>query len=161
MPLRDLNEFQAETAIAMPSVRVYNSGAITATTSVSKTLTFDSERYDRWSMHDTSSNSERLVCPTRGIYLVKLTVQFAANATGTRIAQIFANNGGAATSIARQTIIPGSAASAVGMCVSADWLMDKGDWFEARVFQTSGGDLDIEAAGNYTPEFMCAFHSRG
>jgi hypothetical protein len=56
------------------SCRVYNSGNQTISNATWTDLTFDSELYDTDTMHDTSSNTNRITFTTAGVYVWMLTV---------------------------------------------------------------------------------------
>jgi len=130
--------------------RVYNSANIAITTATLTALTFNSERYDTDAFHSTVSNTSRLTIPFDGYYRVTGTIAWAANATGSRQARIVLNN----TTILALVLYPVSHATEVSiMQVTADYFFTAGDYAELVVFQNSGGNLNVTAAGNYSPEF--------
>jgi len=107
-------------------------------------LTFDTEDFDTDSIHDTVTNNSRLTVPS-GIPYVKVaaTVQFNNNVTGQRSIEITQNTstGG---------ILPAAAINAVGGSFNSDINIasglipvSPGDYFEVRVFQNSGGALNV------------------
>ena len=133
-----------------PSCRVYNSAAISITTSgTAQALTFNSERYDTDTMHDTATNTGRITIKTAGLYVVFALVEFASNATGYRQAYIRLNG---TTVIAAQS---GPAATSLGTELNPTCIYKfaVNDYIEVLVAQLSGGALNVNAGGNFTPEF--------
>jgi hypothetical protein len=118
-------------------------------------LALNSERYDTDGFHDTVTNSSRLTVPAGkdGKYRITGTVQFAANATGERRLEILLNG---ATVIGRVSSAAVSGTAPTVLTVTCDYGFVAGDYVELRAFQDSGGALDAEAVGNYSPEFAIA-----
>lgn len=135
-----------------PMCRVYNSANLSIATATQTVLTFNSERYDVGGCHSTSSNTSRLTVPSGagGVYAIGGVASFAANATGIRNVSILLNGA---------TVIDGHDATSVSasgphtISVSTQYKLAAGDYVELRVYQTSGGLLDVSAASNYSPEF--------
>lgn len=129
--------------------RVYNTAAIVLTTGVAKVLTFDSERWDTASIHSTSANTSRLTAPIFGLYAGVGHVRFAASAVGIREISVSVNG---ATTIAIQDV-PALAAGVTIMSIPFEYELAAGDYVELVAFQNSGGNLNVEVAANYSPEF--------
>ena len=146
--MRNIREFWAETYCGIPTVRVYNTTTQTLTNAVASNVLFNTEEYDRWGMHDTASNTDRITVVVPGIYLVVATVQFTANATGVRTATIDHFNS-AATRRARISAFdtPSAGAAAVTtLCPTGLSLVAaKGDFFRITAYQESLGNLDLTA----------------
>jgi hypothetical protein len=134
---------------AAPGARIYNATGLTITNNTDTLLTFDTERYDVLAMHD-ASNSGRLTAPLAGVYLITATAAWTANATGTRRLIIYVNG---STAIASTNNLTSSASVTTRQSVSTLYYLNIGDYVTVNGFQTSGGDLDVVAAGNYSPEF--------
>ena len=145
----DPNGFRTDARLAQPSCRVYNSAAITCTTSVVTTITFNSERFDPFGMHSTSANTERITFVVPGRYLVGASIEFAANATGQRAATIELNAVTAITSILMDATA-GALTARFPLVALYDFV--PGDYIRVVAFQNSGGDLTVTSAGNYSPE---------
>lgn len=129
--------------------RVYNNAAITLTTGVPAALTFNTERFDSGSIHSTSVNTSRLTLPVAGSYLVTGHGSFVSNATGVRNLDIRLNG---ATVIASQ-LLPAASGIITTVSISTIYQFAANDYIELVAFQNSGGNLDINTAGNYSPEF--------
>jgi hypothetical protein len=132
----------------VPQARVFNSAAITLTTAVEATLTFDSERFDNGSLHSTSANTGRLTAPITGLYLIGCHVEIAANAAGARYVAFRVNG---ATFIG-YNVQPGSAAGNA-LPLQSLYQLAATDYVEVRAFQNSGGNLNVTQVANATPEF--------
>lgn len=137
-----------------PSVRAYNnanqlllSGSLTA-------LAFNSERFDTAgnsasTMHDNVTNNSRLTCRYAGKYLVSVNVRWTANATGIRYIDVLLNG---TTPIAVNQV-GAISANEVIQSISCLYDLAVNDYLQCRGLQTSGGALNVEAIGNYSPEF--------
>jgi hypothetical protein len=134
---------------ASRGARVYNSASISVANSTATALTFDSERDDSDTIHDTGSNTGRLTCKTAGIYLIYGTVRFAANATGFRELSIRLNG----STFVAQNLVPAPSSGACDVAIAAAYTLALTDYVELVATQTSGGALNVIAAGNYSPEF--------
>jgi len=120
----------------------------TITSGANTALVWDTEGYDTSSIHDNVTNNTRLTVPS-GITKVKLkaSVTFAGDTTGTRKIYIWKNS--------LSTHYVGKGYSTEDSPVSTGTYLHTstsvleviaGDYFEAFVAQTSGGDLDAIAA---------------
>ena len=138
-----------------PHARVRNSANISHSSSGSyQAVTFNSERVDVGSMHDTSSNTSRLTVPAGGggLYAIGGVIEFAANATGRRGIDIYLNG---TTVLAREECNNLGAGSATPVSISTVYQLSAGDYVELRGLQASGGALNMLASANYSPEFWC------
>lgn len=131
--------------------RVYNSTNITVANNSDVLLTFNSERYDTDTMHDTSSNQGRITFTTAGTYYFNFSGQFAANATGVRSFWIMLNE---TTRIASVTTNAVGSSIATEMLISGVYAFTAGQYIIVHAYQSTGGDLALNAAANYSPEFM-------
>jgi len=146
-------------ATGAPSARVYNSANISVANFSHQYLTFNSERFDNDSIHSTSSNTDRLTAPSAGVYLIQAHVRFASNATGTRALRLQVNG---STLIALRS----QAAVAAGygqteLEISTTYKLAANDYVRVSAFQDSGGALNVEAGGNFSPEFAMTKLSDG
>lgn len=132
-----------------PRCRVYNSAAISVANATDQALTFNSERYDTDTMHSTAVNTSRITFTTAGLYAVGATLQWASNATGYRETIIM---------LGGTTFIAGVSTPAVNGAVTLQTLsttypFTAGQYVELRVYQNSGGALNIEQSSSLSPEF--------
>lgn len=130
--------------------RVYNSANISVANASFTALTFNSERWDDDSFHDTGSNTSRLTVPQPGRYLVTACVRFAANATGNRQLRLMVDGG---TEVARVTAQAVTGGIATMLEVETITELGAGSYFTVEAYQDSGGALNVEATGNSSPEF--------
>jgi hypothetical protein len=129
--------------------RVYNSTGTIVSNNTQTALTFDTERYDTDGMH--SGTSSQLFCNTAGKYLISFNASFEPHDTSWRLFGIYLNN----TTIIGYVSYP--VVSVNQVCIgniTTIYDLAVGDYVEAIVHQNSGGDLDIIAGANYSPEFM-------
>lgn len=137
-----------------PQARVYNSANISIPNASTIALTFNSERWDTQGIHSTISNTSRLTCVTAGLYAIDANISWAGSGAGIRETWISLNG---ITAIAYETDAP--PASTFNQSVATQYRLAAGDYIELLVWQTSGGALNINAAGNYSPEFAMAWIS--
>jgi len=117
-------------------------------------ITFDGEDYDTNTFHDNSTNNSRITIPSgkAGKYLVTANLIFESNPTGLRIINIYKN--GSATgdkSIA--------AVSGFNMALATSIVMDLavGDYIQAFVYQSSGGNLTLNRTAVFGTTFQATY----
>jgi hypothetical protein len=133
--------------------RVYNSGNLTITTATLTALTFNSERYDTDGIHDTGSNTGRLTCQTAGKYHIFGHIQWAVDATGVRIIAIRLGGTTYLAISSQMTIATNVLDSACYQSIDTVYDLAASNYVELVVGHTKGSNLDIAAAGNFSPEF--------
>lgn len=131
--------------------RVYNDANVVVTGSAIIALPFNSERWDTNNFHSTSIQTTRLTIPIAGKYWISGHVEFAGNAVGVRQAIIYVN--GVTTPIAVSRVTPANT-GASHISVSTEYIFNVGDFVQLAVFQDSGGNLNVNSAANYSPEFV-------
>lgn len=129
--------------------RVYNNANISIANATVTKLTFNSERYDTDTIHDTSSNTGRLTCKTAGKYIISFSYQWQAGSAGFRYVDIFLNN---TTPIASHRNNGENHEGEATITTIYDLAVN--DYLEVRVYQNNGTALNIVAVGNVSPEFM-------
>jgi hypothetical protein len=131
--------------------RVYNNAAISIANNTLTDLTFNSEYWDTDGMHDTSVDTARVTCVTAGYYLMIGQVEFAVASAGRRQLLIVVDG---ATTIA---VVEADTALAGGvnhnLQISTIYALTAGDFVTLRVFQNSGGPLNVNAKANWSPDF--------
>lgn len=109
-------------------------------------LTWNTEQFDEGGWHSTSSNTSRLTVPD-GVRLVRVyaNVRFDDNSTGYRQLQIIKNGSTfIGTPNARAMAITSATQPTLLSVNTGPVLVESGDYFEAEVFQNSGGALDLQ-----------------
>lgn len=135
-----------------PHSRVFNSGNITLTTATLTVVTFNSERVDVGALHSTVSNTGRFTITDPGFYEIGGGALFAGSATGTRSLKIRLNG---ATTLASTTLAGLAGGNEFG--IYTEYQLAAGDYVELIAYQDSGGNLNITASGNYSPECFIAW----
>jgi hypothetical protein len=109
-------------------------------------LAFDAELYDTDGFHDTSTNNDRITIPSgkAGKYLITAAAGWPANATGERSMRLM-KNGSTSDNNNRVWNGFGSSNGNTVMVISRVVNASVGDYFTLRVYQSSGGTLDIYA----------------
>ena len=130
--------------------RVYNSGNISLTNITLTDLTFDSERYDTDSIHNTSTNTDRLTCNTAGKYLIVGNAYLADGQYNFQL-RIELND---ATFIGQTLIDTGTYSVIKIVTVSTIYDLAATNYVKLIAYQGSGGAVNINASGNISPEFM-------
>jgi hypothetical protein len=141
-----------------PACRVYHNAAQATVNNVALALSFNSERYDTNTMHDTVTNNGRITIKTAGLYHVYASIEFAANATGFR--QIYFQVNGATIIAASSIPTPGTGVGA-GLVLSTEWKFAVNDYILCVVAQNSGGGLNVLSGNAYTPEFGASWIGLG
>jgi len=113
-------------------------------------LALNAERYDTDVIHDLAVSNSRLTCRTEGKYLICGLVAWATNGVGLRIVTLLLNG---ATIIAGSGTPP-TATDLTMHSVAVVQAMVVTDYVELRVYQTSGGALNVLALAEYSPELM-------
>ena len=142
--------FDTTNVVKTPMARVYNSADISISNATVTILTFNSERFDTNTIHDTSSNTSRLTCKTAGIYLIFGSVAWSNGALGVRQVSILLNG---ATVIAKQLSPANDANNTTEQSISTAYELTVNDYVELQVFHGQGSNLNISVLGNYSPEF--------
>jgi hypothetical protein len=137
------------------AARVTHNAAQSITNNVATVLAFNTERYDQENnasstIHDNVTNNSRLTCRTAGIYEIKGNVEWAGNTAGSRSLVIRLNGG---TNIGVAAVTP-VVSAAYQQIVSTAYQLAVNDYVELLATQNSGGALNVNATGNYSPEFM-------
>lgn len=114
-------------------------------------LELNAENWDTDAIHDNSTNPSRFTIPTDmdGHYLFTASVTFAFSAGGTiRYLMLYKNGSPIVTSPGHllDAKVPFPAVWSVCLTGSREVSVAAGDYLEARVFQDSGGALDVTDA---------------
>jgi hypothetical protein len=142
-----------------PAVRVYHNATQSLTSGTETALAFNTEIQDQAgnaadTMHDNVTNNSRLTCRYAGIYHVTGNIQFAGNATGSRI--LFLRVNGTASQYHAYVAIPASTTVPQVLHVSCDISLAVNDYVQLFAQQDSGGALNVNAGTALAP-FGCEF----
>lgn len=148
-----LSALERGASIPATSARVFNSTNISTTSGALTALTFDTVRWDDRGLHVAAG---KLAANTGGLHVIGANVRFAANATGYRLMQLRVNG---TTVIAFDARLSAGATAETDIQLSTMWQLSAGDYVEVLAAQGSGGSLNIEVAGDYSPEFWLARYS--
>ncbi len=129
---------------------VYASSTQSTSNSVSKVLDFDTELYDSNTLHDTSTNKDRITIATTGYYQVGANVQFAPNGVGQRLMDIVKNGSTTVATVVQSFVSGGGPAM---LCISTQLSLSATDYITCRVSQTSGGTLNVSDGASSGPMF--------
>lgn len=113
-------------------------------------LAFNGESFDsdpNGAMHDNTTNNDRVVARTSGVYHITAFVPWAANATGYRTAYL-AYNGSVIYASDTRNAVTGGIVTEHALATSA--FMNANDYFTVGVIQTSGGALNVSAGATLT-----------
>ncbi len=111
-------------------------------------LSFDTDQYDPFGMHDESVPEYRIYASVAGLYLFVAQVVFDVSAAGVRYIRLV-RNGSASFAFGQDPAPDGSnyrPVLAAGMVVMA-----AGDEVRLLVYQSSGGSLNVKALDYYSP----------
>jgi hypothetical protein len=134
-----------------PTCGVFNNANFSVANNTLTAITFNSERWDIGACHSTSSNTSRLTVPSGGggIYMIGGNVQYASSATGVRSTSIRLNGTTTIAAMSDNSLT----ATTLAHTICTMRRLAAADYVELTVFQTSGGNLNVEFATAYSPEF--------
>ena len=136
-----------------PSARVRHSVDQAIMDSTDTALTFDTEDFDTDTIHD-GANPTRLTAVTVGKYVIYGQVHWEGNTSKQRAIFIRLNG---TTAISRvQSQATSDAVDPNRQMVATEFDLAVGDFVELIARQTSGGSLDVDAAGSESPVFGMA-----
>ena len=132
-------------------VRVYRTAPQIIGSAAWTEIIFDAQRWDdpddnQWAV---APNPTRLTCQIDGIYVITGHILWLDNAVGQRVVAIWLNG---TTFIAMHTHI-NLVATLLSQSVATTYKLTVGEFVELRVYQDSGGNLNITSSANYSPEF--------
>jgi hypothetical protein len=134
--VRDNLEF----LIDPPACSVYHTTGQTVPTVTATTLLADAEYFDNASWHSTVSNTGRLTAGTAQRALIFCTVNFDADADGSRRLDLRVNG---TTTYELFNIASGSGVSDVVVTGATALTMAANDYVEIRATHTAGNDLTV------------------
>jgi hypothetical protein len=102
-------------------------------------------------LHSVSSNTSRITVRTAGVYHIAAMATFANNNTGLRALSIRLN-GATFIGAKNQAAVNGDVTQ---VAVYTAYALNPTDYVEAIATQTSGGALNVQSAGGYSPVLTC------
>ena len=150
-----VNGIAAPEVIRGDYARVYNSGNLLIGNAAWTALTFDSERWDSRGLHSVVANTGRFTILVPGLYSIGGSALFATDGTGVRAGAIRLN-GAAGTYITRSGAFDVGGVAGGSVNPSTQYRLSATDYVEFMVYQNSGGNLNVTASGNSSPEFWIA-----
>jgi hypothetical protein len=138
-----------------PRCRLTHASAQSTTSGTGLALLFDTEVVDDGGLHSTSSNTSRITIPSDGggFYVINGNVEFASNATGHRQLAVRLNG---STTIANVRI-PAVNGAVTIVSISTMYSLADGDYIELLALQSSGGALNVNSTGDYSPIFSAVW----
>jgi len=130
--------------------RAYHDANQSISNATATVLSFNQERWDTDAYHDLLTNNSRLTVPSGqdGKYIIAAHASFGSHATGFRRLDLLVNG---STLIFRAQYAPTT--DEAGMTATTIYNLSATDYVEMRVYQNSGGSLNIISQANATPEF--------
>lgn len=144
-----------------PACRVYHNTTQSINDATETTVTFNSERYDTASMHDTATNPERITIGTAGLYIVTFCGMFPGLTTYSAAYCVVRLNGTTNIAIDQRGITAFNVSHTVG--VTTVYKFAANDYIEARVYQdnTASSAQNLLSTGNAFPEFSATWIGLG
>jgi hypothetical protein len=139
-----------ESSGGAPTACAYNSANFSVANNTLTAVTLNSERWDIGACHSTVTNTSRLTVPAGGggLYEIGACLQYAANATGIRSTSLRLNGTTTIWAVSDNNL----SANAITHTLHRIYRLAASDYVEVCAYQTSGGNLNVEAASNYSPE---------
>jgi hypothetical protein len=138
-----------------PRAHVYHNANQSIPDSTYTALALNQERTDidgvSNTQHDNSTNNSRLTCRVAGDYNASANLLYASNSTGFRLAYI-RKNGTTDVAIVMANAVVG-ASTALIVTTPGPITLAVGDYLQVIVWQNSGGALNVDAGGEFSPEF--------
>ena len=122
-----------------PIGKYKNSGAQTIANNTLTAVLWDTDTADRWDMHNTSTNTERILVTESGQFIVGVSIAWANDSTGSRIYAVQKNG----ATIFNERRVANTFTETT--FVTPPQIMVTGDYFSIQAAQSSGGNLDLLA----------------
>lgn len=136
------------------TARAFNSANQTIPNNVATALVFDSTQFDTGAFHSNTINNSRLTISQTGFYMLTSSIEWAANATGVRSLSFRVN--GLVGDVLASEVAPAFAANNTTESVTTIAQLNAGDYVEAIVLQSSGGNLSVLHTAGFLPCFAIA-----
>lgn len=140
-----------------PACRVTKAAAQLLVAGTDTAILFDTERYDTDAMHSTASLTTRITFNTAGVYGIGGCIRWQASATGYRYIMVRLN-GTTPLAVVLQDI---DSVIQHQQNVSTMYKFAAADYVELVAHHNNAGDLNVEKAANYSPEFWATWIGEG
>ena len=153
-----INTSLTGTAIGRGTLVNHSTGQVVAT-STDTHLLWDTEQYDTDTIHDTSTNTQRLTVPS-GVSLVRVSgfVVFPFNSTGIRALAISKNDETGTYTVPIGSVVlqePARSSTSHSLLVTSAVLsVSPADYFTLYAYQTSGGNLTLLTQSWFSMEII-------
>lgn len=131
-----------------PSCKVRHNTSQNIPNATWTSLNFNTDVFDADDMHNVTTNNTRILCKSKGIYIISGNVSFGANNIGDRMLRFIVNGVNIGQS---DNVTP--TASGINISFSHIYNLNVGDYIELQAYQTSGGALEVVSASPFTPTF--------
>lgn len=140
-----------------PACRAISTVPITIPDSTWTSIPFNQEDYDDGGCHSTVSNTSRFTAPTAsgGKFDCGGGVSWEPHATGRRLWRLLKNG---TTVIAQTELMKESVGGASSGSPATQVELAADDYVQMQVFQTCGGDLDVEVIADFSPSFWFSWN---
>lgn len=136
-----------------PTFRAHSEVAQSLGDNLWVTLNLETEEFDNYGGHSTSTNTGRYTCQVAGTYMVSGIAAFVANATGPRGCRLLKNGVAYNGTFVKMSGF-GTGSNALG--TTALIPLAVGDYVEIQGFQNSGVALNTSAtSGDVAPSLSC------
>jgi hypothetical protein len=143
--------------LRMPSCRVYGTAAQSIPSGAQTAVAFGAVRHDTmsginpmWSPGDPT----HVILRTPGVYIATAGVEFAANATGQRVAGLYDTLSNQFIAIDERTAVNGDTTDI--SVSSGPFYVPAASSFQLYVYQNSGAALNVNAGPAFSPELSVA-----
>ena len=142
--------------ISPPRCKLYRTAHVSIATGTWTAVAWQAETFDTDTMHDNTTNSQRITFTTAGTYQITLNAMWASNASGARSLAIEKNGTttqGSGTEVVTSfsTAPIGSTHNGINVNVMATFAAN--DYIIAFVNQTSGGALNLSGTSDAHSSF--------
>lgn len=150
------NNYSGVVKVGDFSVSVYHDATQSISNNTETVVSFNQERFDTNTFHDTSTNNGRLTFLQAGKYVILANVCFdSTNTTGVRTFNIKAGSTGQ-NYIGNSGLLPAVVGEVCGVVMTM-YNAAANDYATVAAFQTSGGAMNVKASGSSTTRNTAEF----
>jgi hypothetical protein len=147
--------------MAPPSFRAHAEVAQALADGAWVSLTLDTEEFDNYGGHSTTTNTSRYTCQVAGIYLLAGNAAFSTSTVGFRAVRFTVNGSANPVHGSFVKTLPAPAGNSSGVGTTAMVQLNVGDYVELQANQSSGASLNTAAgSGDAAPSMSCLWVSQ-